>query len=122
MAACWFGYFCLGRPSEVDEIADNLRIERDTLTQAALVIKFMPTVFTAFGLRVVIYPNDHRPAHVHVIGNGCEVVFKLNCPIGPPEIRENYGFSAKALNAIGAELANKIKHLCDHWSQIHGNF
>ena len=25
----------------------------------------MPTVLSPFGLRAVIYPNDHRPAHVH---------------------------------------------------------
>ena len=28
----------------------------------------MPTVLTISGLRVVIYLNDHRPAHVHIIG------------------------------------------------------
>jgi len=39
----------------------------------------MPKVDAIDGLRVVVYPNDHRPAHVHVIGNGCEAVFKLNC-------------------------------------------
>jgi len=43
----------------------------------------MPTALTIFGLRVVIYPNDHRPAHVHIIGNGCEAVFNLHCPKGP---------------------------------------
>jgi len=32
----------------------------------------MSTVDRIGGRRVVIYPNDHRPAHVHVIGNGCE--------------------------------------------------
>lgn len=31
----------------------------------------MPTVDVIDGLRVVVYPNDHRPAHVHVIGKGC---------------------------------------------------
>ena len=36
----------------------------------------MPTVLRIGGLRVVIYPNDHRPAHVHVIGDG-EAVFIL---------------------------------------------
>src|SRR5437868_3887052 len=38
----------------------------------------MPTVHRFDGLRVVIYPNDHRPAHVHVIGAGGEAVFFLN--------------------------------------------
>jgi len=32
----------------------------------------MPTVLRFEGLRVVIYPNDHRPAHVHVIGRGAK--------------------------------------------------
>jgi hypothetical protein len=27
----------------------------------------MPTVLWIGNLRVVVYPNDHRPAHVHVI-------------------------------------------------------
>lgn len=49
----------------------------------------MPTVLSLYGLRVVIYPNDHRPAHVHVMGRDCEAVFKLNCPIGPTALREN---------------------------------
>ena len=28
----------------------------------------MPTALRLGALRVVIYTNDHRPAHVHVIG------------------------------------------------------
>ncbi|WP_182915673.1 DUF4160 domain-containing protein [Massilia cavernae] len=53
----------------------------------------MPTISRFFGLRVVIYPSDHLPAHVHVIGDGGEAVFDLHCPAGPPELRETYGFS-----------------------------
>ena len=81
----------------------------------------MPTVGDRVdGLRVVIYPNDHRPAHVHVIGNGCEAVFKLNCPEGPPKLRENYGFAAGKLSRIKAALASKLTSLCAEWSRIHG--
>ena len=79
----------------------------------------MPTVDRFGGLRVVIYSNDHRPAHVHVIGNGCEAVFNLNCPEGPPELRENFGFSLAEVNRIQAALANRLAHLCAQWSQIH---
>ncbi len=43
----------------------------------------MPTVLRFAGLRAVIYTNDHRPAHVHVIGDGCEAVFEMNCEGGP---------------------------------------
>jgi hypothetical protein len=42
----------------------------------------LPTVLRFGGVRVVIYLNDHRPAHVHAIGRGCEAVFNLNCPAG----------------------------------------
>lgn len=80
----------------------------------------MPTVDMIEGLRVVIYPNDHRPAHVHVIGNGCEAVFKLNCPAGSPELRENYGFATGEISRIKAALALKLAHLCAEWSRIHG--
>jgi len=30
----------------------------------------MVTVFRAHGLRVVIFVDDHLPAHVHVFGDG----------------------------------------------------
>lgn len=71
-------------------------------------------------MRVVIYSNDHRPAHVHVIGNGCEAVFKLICPEGPPELRENYGFPASEIAQIEAALEKSTAHLCAEWRKIHG--
>ena len=80
----------------------------------------MPTVDMIDGLRVVIYLNDHRPAHVHVIGNGCEAVFKLNCPVGPPELRENYGFAVGKLSGIKVALTSRLRHLCAQWSKKHG--
>ncbi len=64
------------------------------------------------GLRVVIYPNDHRPAHVHVIGRGCEAVFKLNCPAGPVNLRENQGFQRAELNRIATALARHLPDAC----------
>jgi hypothetical protein len=80
----------------------------------------MPKVDEIGGLRVVIYPNDHRPAHVHVIGD-CEAVFKLNCANGPPELRENYGFTSGDLRKIQSALKLNIAHLCAEWSRIHGH-
>jgi hypothetical protein len=79
----------------------------------------MPNILTIFGLRIVIYPNDHRPAHVHVIGNGCEVMFNLHCPGGPPELRENYGFSRKEITKIADELETNLTYLCFNWRKIH---
>jgi hypothetical protein len=81
----------------------------------------MPTVSRIDGLRVVIYPNDHRPVHVHVIGNGCEAVFNLHCPDGPPGLRENYGFSQADVSRIQSALGKRLAHLCASWSTIHGS-
>ena len=81
----------------------------------------MPTVLRFNGLRVVVYPNDHRPAHVHVIGRGCEAVFHLNCPDGPVEFRENYGFSRREIMQIENVLRNKLTEPCKAWENIHGN-
>ncbi|MGB9151695.1 MAG: DUF4160 domain-containing protein [Alphaproteobacteria bacterium] len=62
----------------------------------------------------------HRPAHVHVIGKGCEAVFELNCPEGSPELRENYGFNTSDLSRIRTALAVRATHLCEEWSRIYG--
>lgn len=80
----------------------------------------MPTVLRFAGLRAVVYPNDHRPAHVHVIGHGCEAVFNLNCPAGPVELRENYRFSRREISSIVSKLTEHLEELCLAWEEIHG--
>lgn len=82
----------------------------------------MPTILFVFGLRVAVYPNDHRPAHVHVIGNDKEAVFNLGCPGGPLELRENYGFSKQMIGKIAAALDENLATLCKSWREIHGHF
>lgn len=81
----------------------------------------MPTVLRFEGLRVVIYLNDHRPRHVHVIGRWHEAVFNLRCPAGPVELRENYGFSRPQVTHIASVLAAHLTALCNAWVSIHGN-
>lgn len=80
----------------------------------------MPAVLRFGGLRVAVYPNDHRPAHVHVIGRGCEAVFNLNCSAGPVRLRENYGFSQSEIKRIRRKLAMHLAALCSAWEKIHG--
>ena len=80
----------------------------------------MPTVLRFDGLRVVVYPNDHRPAHVHVVGGRGEAVFDLRCPDGPPLLRENYGFARADVTRIRQELTSALTKLCRAWRAIHG--
>ena len=79
----------------------------------------MPTVLRIAGWRVVIYPNDHRPSHVHVLGDGHEAVFFLNCMEGPASLRENYGFSRRVVARILRELEHHTAELCAAWEEIH---
>jgi hypothetical protein len=79
----------------------------------------MPTVLRFDGLRVVVYPNDHRPAHVHAIGAAGEAVFVLHCPDGPPSLRESFGFNRSQLSRIEAELTGALALLCAKWRSIH---
>ena len=80
----------------------------------------MPTVLRFAGLRVAIYFNDHRPAHVHVMGRGSEAVFDLHCPAGPLEVRENYGFSRRDIATIESNLMAMVSLLCQAWEEMHG--
>jgi len=79
----------------------------------------VPTVLRVDGLRVVIYPNDHSPSHVHVIGANGEAVFVLNCPAGPPTLRETYGFKSRVLRNIATELTKALHILCRAWESMH---
>ena len=81
----------------------------------------MPTVLRFDGLRVSIYPHDHRPAHVHVVGAGGEAVFLLNCPDGPPELRDLRGFDKRRLERVVEALGSHLADLCERWRTIHGD-
>lgn len=80
----------------------------------------MPTVKRVGSYRVVVYPVDHRPEHVHVIGTDGEAVLNLNCPNGPLVERETYGLSAHEVGWIKRQLTPHIRDLCAAWKSIHG--
>ena len=82
----------------------------------------MPTILHLGGRRIIKKQNDHRPPHVHAIGHGVEAVFRLNCPSGPPELRENYGYSRRELERLHAGLVRQLPMLCATWRQIHGHY
>lgn len=82
----------------------------------------MPTIFRHDGFRVAIYPNDHRPAHVHVVKPDRQAVFLLNCPNGPPELRENDGLSAAELRSVAAAIADQLAPCCERWRRLHDDY
>jgi Domain of unknown function (DUF4160) len=81
----------------------------------------MPTVDRLKGLRFVIYPNDHRPGHVHVIGSGREAVFNLSHDPESVTLRENHGFSLAEVRDLATFIAMRHVHLLSQWERIHGH-
>jgi hypothetical protein len=72
-------------------------------------------VYGSSSIRTIIDPRTCM-----FIGNGSEAVFFLNEPHGPPQLRENFGFSAKEIRHIKSRLAASFELLCGEWRRIHG--
>jgi hypothetical protein len=79
----------------------------------------MPTILRLDALRVAIYPNDHSPEHVHVIGVNREAVFELHCPHGPVRLRESYRFTTRQLRGVMERLNAALRELCRAWENLH---
>jgi hypothetical protein len=81
----------------------------------------VPTVLTLGRIRVVIYTNDHPPAHVHAVrGDEARARFELNCPDGPVQLIEHDGFTLAEINRIGRAVAETLAAICARWREIHG--
>jgi hypothetical protein len=81
-----------------------------------------PTILRYGRMRVLIYTNEHRPAHVHVWEGQRQAVFNLNCPRGPIELRENFRFSRPEVNRVARLLQTHVHRLCAAWKAVHGNY
>jgi hypothetical protein len=76
----------------------------------------VPTVLRVDGLRIVIYPNDHPPAHVHVLGPGWVVVINLT----GPEVREVIGCDEREARRVLRLVGGYQQVLMDAWRRFHG--
>lgn len=80
----------------------------------------MPTVHREDGFRVVIYPNDHLPRHVHVRKDKGEVIIWLGDETEDPSIRLAHEVSDKnAERALEIVRVNQVKLIAE-WDDIHG--
>jgi hypothetical protein len=71
------------------------------------------------GLIVVIYPHDHAPPHVHMLGPDGEIIYELNCPTGPVSIREVRGYSEREARKLAKRVNELVPFLCSAWKGIH---
>lgn len=81
----------------------------------------MPTILRQAGFRVVIYLNDHLPAHVHVLKGNAEVRINLGSENTDPSLVAIFGNISdkdivKALYLVKEHQAE----LRAQWRKIHG--
>ncbi len=79
----------------------------------------MVTVLRADGLRVVIYVNDHLPAHVHVFGNG-EAKINLIGAEGAPDLVWAENMTRAEVRRSMRVVAEQLTLFLQRWKDIHG--
>ena len=77
------------------------------------------TVLRARGLRVVIFVNDHQPAHVHVFGDG-EAKINLLGSDGAPALVWADGMSRGKIRRAMRIVPEQHTALLARWEDIHG--
>jgi hypothetical protein len=78
----------------------------------------MVTVLRAQDLRVVIFLNDHHPAHVHVFGDG-EAKINLFGPDGAPELVWADNMSRGEVRRAMRLVAEQQAMLLARWREFH---
>ena len=81
----------------------------------------MPTLFHVGAWRIVIFPNDHEPAHVHVIGP--EGYAKIAIGRSPNDVTllETDGVPTPILRLVAAQVIDRHAQCLESWRAIHGH-
>jgi hypothetical protein len=79
----------------------------------------MVTIHRAQGLRVIIFTDDHEPAHVHVFGDG-QVKINLVGPGGGPELVWAEGAKRNEVRRAMQIVTEQQAAFLARWREIHG--
>ena len=79
----------------------------------------MITVLREGGFRIVIFTDDHEPAHVHVFGDGSAKI-QLIGETGAPELLSTFGMKAGDVRKAMAIVRADRDMLLARWREIHG--
>lgn len=77
------------------------------------------TVFRAHGLRVVIFLDDHEPAHVHVFGDGHAKIDLGGSGVMPKLLWADGMTKSEMRRAMKIVTEQRYPFLAK-WSEIHG--
>jgi hypothetical protein len=79
----------------------------------------MVTIYRAHGLRVIIFTDDHEPAHVHVFGDG-QAKINLIGPDGSPALVWAEDMKANDLRRAVQLVRDQQEQFLAKWREIHG--
>lgn len=79
----------------------------------------MVTIYRAHGLRVIIFTDDHEPAHVHVFGDG-QAKINLIGPDGAPALVWAEDMKANDLRRAVQLVRDQQEQFLAEWREIHG--
>lgn len=79
----------------------------------------MVTIYRAHGLRVIIFTDDHEPAHVHVFGDG-QAKINLIGPDGVPALVKAEGMKANDLRRAMQMVRDRQGQFLAKWREFHG--
>lgn len=79
----------------------------------------MVTIYRAHGLRVVIFSDDHEPAHVHVFGDG-QAKINLVGPDGGPELVWAEDMKRSEVRRAMDMVIEQQAGFWARWREIHG--
>ncbi|PZM09150.1 DUF4160 domain-containing protein [Rhizobium tubonense] len=79
----------------------------------------MVTIFRSGGFRVVIFSDDHEPAHVHVFGDG-EAKINLIGMNGAPELVWADALKRSDVRRAMAIVQDHQEEFLARWRNIHG--
>ncbi len=79
----------------------------------------MPTILRRGNLRVVIYPSDHLPPHVHIFGDG-ETKVELGNSLTGPTVIYSIGAKRTEYRDALALVREEQVFLLAEWTKLHG--
>ena len=79
----------------------------------------MVTIYRAHGLRVIIFTDDHEPAHMHVFGDG-QAKINLVGPDGVPTLVKAEGMKVNDLRRAMQIVRDQQEQFLSKWREFHG--
>jgi hypothetical protein len=89
----------------------------EPLTEPKRQVIVMPTVLRHNGFRMVMFPNDHRPPHVHVYDADGSAVIEVEPAVA---VREAFGMRQPNVAKAVRLVAESREFLMAKWRKIHG--